>query len=372
MELPLADLELVHALQIAPRASWSQLAAALGRHPTTLAARWDRLRTDGRAWVTGHLGISGTQGCSTFIGVECRPGRRSEVLERLCAAAEINTVEEAARAWDIRLTVLTRSWQQMARAVLPLVRADPAILRAQVNVVTRLYATASNWRLDVLTPEQQRRVATLRLETLRKRGATPSRFGEMTAVLQRDGRATAAEIARTTRTHPTTAARQLRQALETGLITLRCELAQEHSGYPVSCQWYVRVPPAQLEAAVRYLRSYRTLRLCASTTGDTNLTFQLWLRTPGDIFDVEAGLQTAAPGAQVVESDVGVRTYKRMGWMLREDSTATGEVVVQPQGAGPQGTASGQAAPERNDGAHQYGWPGSPHSYAATAARTGP
>jgi hypothetical protein len=31
---------------------------------------------------------------------------------------------------------------------------------------------------------------------------------------------------------------------------------------------------------------------------------------------------------QVVESDVGVRTHKRMGWMLREDSTATGEVVA--------------------------------------------
>lgn len=328
MELPVEDLELVHALQIAPRATWSQLGAALGRHPTTLAARWDRLRADGRTWVTAHLGTSGTEGCATFIGLECRPGRRGEVLERLCAVPEIGTVEESARAWDVRLTVLTRSWQQMTRDVVPLVRADPAILRAQVTVVTRLYVTGGNWRLDVLTPEQQRRVAALRPEALRPPGTTPPRFEEMMAVLQRDGRATAAEIAKATGTHPTTAARHLRQAIETGLVALRCELAQEHSGYPVSCQWYVRVPPAQLEAAVRYLRSYRTLRLCASTTGDTNLTFLLWLRTPGDILDVEAGLQSAAPGVQVVESDVGVRTHKRMGWMLREDSTANGEVVV--------------------------------------------
>ena len=118
-------------------------------------------------------------------------------------------------------------------------------------------------------------------------------------------------------------------------MALRCELAQQHSGYPVSCQWYVRVPPAQLEAAVRCLRSHRTLRLCASTTGDTNLTFLLWLRTPGDIFDVEAELQAAAPGVQVVESDVGVRTHKRMGWMLRDDSTATGEVVTELGPAAP-------------------------------------
>lgn len=72
------------------------------------------------------------------------------------------------------------------------------------------------------------------------------------------------------------------------------------------------------------------LRLCASTTGDTNLTFFMWLRAPEDILDVEAGLQAAASGVQVVESDVGVRTHKRMGWLLREDSTATDEVVTAP------------------------------------------
>ncbi|MFI7481173.1 winged helix-turn-helix transcriptional regulator [Kocuria sp. M1R5S2] len=328
MELPVEDLELVHALQIAPRATWSQLGATLGRHPTTLAARWERLRADGRVWVTGHIGATGTQGIATFISLECRPGRRPEVLERLCTVPDIATVEESARAWDVRLTVLTSTWQQMTQEVLPLVRADPAIQRTQVTVVTRLYAIGNNWRLDVLTPEQQRRVAALRSEVLRPPGATPPHLSELTAVLQRDGRATAAEIAAATGTHPTTAARHLRQALETGLIALRCELAQQHSGYPVPCQWYVRVPPAQLEAAVHYLRSFRTLRLCASTTGDTNLTFLLWLRTPGDILDVEAGLQSAAPGVQVVESDVGVRTHKRMGWMLAEDSTATGEVVA--------------------------------------------
>ena len=47
------------------------------------------------------------------------------------------------------------------------------------------------------------------------------------------------------------------------------------------------------------------------------------------------GLQAAAPGVQVVESDVGVRTHKRMGWMLRDDSTATGEVVTELGRAAP-------------------------------------
>mgnify|MGYP006194866229 CR=1 FL=1 len=140
------------------------------------------------------------------------------MLERLCAVPEIGTVEESARAWDVRLTVLTRSWEQMTRDVLPLVRADPAILRAQLTVATRLHAIGNNWRLDVLSPEQQRRVSALHPEVRRPHGATPARLGELTSALQRDGRATAAEIAAATGTHPTTAARHLRQALETGLV----------------------------------------------------------------------------------------------------------------------------------------------------------
>ncbi|OMH24818.1 AsnC family protein [Tersicoccus phoenicis] len=330
MESPLEDLQLVHALQIAPRATWTQLGDVLERHPSTLAARWDRMHAEGRAWVTGHLGSVGNPGCITFVSIECRPGHRAEVIDRLCAVPEIATVEESARSWDVRLTVLTRTWQWFTREVLPLVRADPAILRTQVTVASRLYAIGNNWRLDVLSPAQQRRAAALAPVHVRPPGATPPHLTELMAVLSRDGRAGATQVAAATGSHPTTAARHIRQVIETGLVAVRCELAQEFSGYPVACQWYVRVPPAQLEAALTFLRGHRTLRLCASTTGDTNLTFFLWLRSPSEIADVEAGLQTAAPGAQVIESDVGVRTHKRMGWYLRADSTATGQVVPVP------------------------------------------
>ncbi|EMY32852.1 AsnC family transcriptional regulator [Arthrobacter crystallopoietes BAB-32] len=328
MELPAEDLELIHALQLAPRATWAQLGSVLGRHPATLAARWERLRSDGQAWVTCHIGTAEGQGCVTFVGIQCRPGHRTKVLERLCAVPEIGTIEEAARAWDLRLTVLTRSWEQVARDVLPLVRTDPDILRSQVTLATRLYSAGNNWRLDVLSPEQQRRIAALHPGVVRPPGATPPTLPQLMTVLAGNGRASATEIAAATGTHATTVARHLRQALETGLVAMRCELAQDYSGYPIGCQWYVRVPPSQLEAAVSYLQSHRTLRLCAATTGDANLTFYLWLRTPGAIADVETGLQKAALGVQVIESDVGVRTHKRTGWMLNEDSTATGEVVV--------------------------------------------
>jgi len=328
MELPNLDLELIHALQIAPRATWSQLGTALGRNPTTLATRWDRLSSEGLAWVTANRGPSALQGCYSFIGIECRPGSRAKVLARLCAIPEVATIDEAARTWDFRLTVITRDYQQLTREILPLVRKDTDIVRTHLAVVTRMAVMAHQWRLDALNPAQQSRVAEFHPAATRLPGVTPPNFDQMMEVLVRNGRASAAEIAQATGSHPTTSARQLSQAIDTGLVVLRCELAQDYSGYPVACQWYARVPPDKFNEAENYLRTYRTLRLCAFTSGDTNLTFYLWLRHPGEIHDVEAGLQAAVPGIQIVESEVGVRPHKRMGWILTEDSRVTGEVVV--------------------------------------------
>ncbi|WP_347038099.1 hypothetical protein AAHB37_15860 [Glutamicibacter halophytocola] len=83
---------------------------------------------------------------------------------------------------------------------------------------------------------------------------------------------------------------------------------------------------------MRQLRSLRTLRLCATITGDSNFTFALWPRNPGEIAEVERVLQQVAPGMQIIDSDVGVRTHKRMGWMLRADTTATGQVITHEAG----------------------------------------
>lgn len=154
MELPPDDLELIHALQIAPRASWTHIAEVLDRHPATVATRWDRLRVAGLAWVTAHQISAGRDGCAAFIGVQCLPGQHDDVLSRMCATPVMATVEDSARDWDLRLTALTSSWQEISNTVLPTVRHDPGVAKVRVTVVTRLYATGNHWRLDVLSPAQ--------------------------------------------------------------------------------------------------------------------------------------------------------------------------------------------------------------------------
>ena len=51
-QLSEADLELINALQIAPRVTWQDAGRILGVRPATLAARWERIESEGLAWIT--------------------------------------------------------------------------------------------------------------------------------------------------------------------------------------------------------------------------------------------------------------------------------------------------------------------------------
>src|SRR5690606_4785018 len=50
--LPEVDLAIVHALQVAPRASWQRIGAVIGLDPATAARRWARLEEQRVAWLT--------------------------------------------------------------------------------------------------------------------------------------------------------------------------------------------------------------------------------------------------------------------------------------------------------------------------------
>ena len=280
------------------------------------------------AWVLGHLGGFPDQHCTAFIEVQADPALIDQATAELCAISRVLTVDDASSTADFRLTCLAADWLTMAREVLPQIRNATGVQRVKVSLCTRLFATGNVWRLDVLSPAQQASLQRLNHPPIAPPRIIPDSFWPMLQVLMRDGRASASEIAQATGQHPSTTGRALKTALETGMVSLRCELASHYTGYPLTVQWFAKVPAGAADAVAAFLREQRTLRLCASTTGAANMTFMMQLRTAADIADVEARLAQAVPGVDIIEACVGVHSFKRMGWMLDPDGRPTGEVVT--------------------------------------------
>lgn len=343
MELSEDDLALINVLQIAPRLSWADAAKVLGVHATTLAARWDRLRASGVSWVTAHLIGDPHQMCLAFVAADCDMHRREEVTAQLAGIPEVVTVEEAASNRDLMLTVITSSLDDFSTKVVSRLKEIDGLIKYQTALCTRLHASGGTWRLNVLSRAQQAAVKTMAgpdapgVVRAAARDDLPASHLALLPYLAKDGRATAADIARGLGRHPATVQRQLNRVLASGILSFRCEVAQRFSAFPVTCQWFVNVPAGRHEEAAAELKTMRNVRLSASTTGPTNFVIIMWLQSLADVMSIELVLQQKVPGIVLVESVVMLRTVKRVGWMLNPDSRASGAVVVPAEGIGAAG-----------------------------------
>jgi DNA-binding Lrp family transcriptional regulator len=335
VELTEEDLALIHALQIEPRLSWAEAAGILGVHATTLAARWERLRSGGASWVTAHLIGDPKQMCLAFVAVDCEMNRRESVTAQLAAMPPIVTIEEAASNRDLMLTVITGSLEEFSTTVVSRLKDIDGLQKYQTALCTALHSGGDAWRLNVLSRAQQASVRALgrsRPRDIERAGAVraplPASHLDLLPFLAKDGRATAADIARALGRNPATVQRQLNRVLDSGILSLRCEIAQSYSSFPVTCQWFARVPAGQHGAAAAAIRTMPKVRLSASTTGPTNFVIIMWLQSLAEVMDAELALQQKVPGIDLVESVVMLSTVKRVGWILNPDSTASGATVI--------------------------------------------
>jgi DNA-binding Lrp family transcriptional regulator len=320
------DRELLHALQVAPRVSWAEAARILDSTPAALARRWARLRERGLAWVTAHPGGTYRGLTLAMVEVDCLPGRRADVVRAVCADPRAVTVEESTRGRDLMLTVITPDLLSLTRFVLDELERLPGVERQRTYLATTVHRHGTHWRIDALTPAQVR--ALEQVARVRPTGLLRDEDRPLLPLLALDGRRSAADLARLTGRNPATVRRQLARVVGCEQLSFRTELASSASGWSVSSNFTAHVDPVDHARTVTALATLPELRLCLSTTGETNLVMTTWTRSLDDLLSIEQLLGEKMPWLRLHESAVNLRTPKRMGWLLDEAGRATGEVVV--------------------------------------------
>lgn len=323
------DLALLHALQIAPRISWTDAARVLGSTATTLASRWERLRSSGTAWVTVHPIQQMRTVTAAFVELDLAPPQKSEVIDILCYDRRVVTIEEAAGDRTLMLTVMAPDHDSLSRFVLDELPETAGVRRVSMQLATAMHWEGSRWRLDALDRDQRAAIQAI----ARDRGAAQlsaitEDYWPLVEALAHDGRRGAAELARVTGRNPATVRRQVPRLLSSGLLSFRCEVARLRARWPIVCTWFAHIPVSQLDRTVQALTTLPELRLCVSTTGKTNLMMVLWARSTGELLSLERLLGEKLPWMTLSDSVLLLRSPKRMGWLLHPDGRSTGEVVA--------------------------------------------
>ncbi|MFD0509797.1 Lrp/AsnC family transcriptional regulator [Streptomyces aureus] len=137
------DQALVHALQIAPRAGWARIGAALGMDAVTVARRWNRLTDTGAAWISCHpapaMATSG-QGCLAFVEVDCANGSLPSVARELAEERHVSAVAHVSGDRDLLLTVMAPDQVALTRWVTHRLGSMDGIVTTRTHLASTVYA----------------------------------------------------------------------------------------------------------------------------------------------------------------------------------------------------------------------------------------
>ncbi len=319
------DLRLVHALQAAPRATWHELGQSLGVDPATAARRWQALVDAGSARVTAYPDVRlwAQDHCNAFIEVDLQPTARAHAVEVLSRIPQIASISIISSGRDLFLTVLTQDLATLSRVVLERLQQLPGLRGTRTHAITTVYGEGNHWRLDALEPQRHAHIPA------KTRGVWKDHHRAVLRALD-DGRKPAAEIAAHTARSGSTVRRWLTEMIDSGLLSLRCEVAQPVTGWPVAATFWARVPPDELHRTATTLTELPEVRLCAAVTGADNLVMTLWLRSLGDIQRLEAELARHLPALTLTDRAVTLRAAKRMGCLLDDNGRITDVVPIDP------------------------------------------
>ncbi|MFE0776725.1 Lrp/AsnC family transcriptional regulator [Streptomyces sp. NPDC058861] len=328
-----ADLALIHALQMAPRASWTQLSAVLEASPDTLARRWEHLSGKGYAWSSLLVARHGKEATLyAWVELECVAGAieatAGELSEDPCTLGVHQVTGDA----DLVLLVASPGLHALDAYLAGRVRRLPGVLRCRAQVVTRLHNRPYRSRIDQLTPGQIQHLTELTGGDRRNR--THARAyprvtdldRRIVAELAGDARRSAAELARQCGASETTVRRRLDVLAASGAFHHHCLPAPRFSGRPVWALVTADVPPLEVPETVAALGRLRQTRLVTSVTGPHNLALAMWLRTVDELHEVTAVLVRAAPALRITGTALSLRTHKIGAQVLGPDGRRTHHV----------------------------------------------
>ncbi|MER6072709.1 Lrp/AsnC family transcriptional regulator [Streptomyces sp. NPDC001817] len=308
------DLQLLSALEVDARASFSRIASVLGVSDQTIARRYRRLCAEGGLRVVAVRDGYVLGQDQWMLRIRCAPDGALAIAEALAKRPDTSWIGLASGGTEVLCVTRPRHPGDHDDLLLGKLPRTPSVveIRAQ-QLLHRFYGGAAGWisKFGALTDEQ---IAALRpaLEAVPGPPRLEPEDEPLLAVLQRDGRASYPRLQRATGRSESSLKRRLAQLRASGAVYLDTEYHTEMLGHPVAAILWITAAPAALHSVGEALARHEETAWVSATAGPSNLVVTALARSTAGLYAYLSGPLGQLEGVQHVETTPFLRRVKQL------------------------------------------------------------
>ena len=292
------DRQLVHALAVDGRASFSRIAQALDRSDRTIAHRYRQLHADGLR-VVGVVNGRRAGHVDWLVRLRCAPDAAGAIAKALSRRDDTSWV--AILSGGTEITCITRVRTGEDHLLLQRLARTPRINGVTAHCMIRELAGVGGWpgRVSALTQEQ---IDAIKPETTGAATELTDQDQALCTALAIDGRTSYPRLAATTGWSESTVRRRLADLRADGVLYFDIDVAPALFGYACQAIVWLTVRPAGLNAIAQTLAEHVEIAFAAATTGASNIVAFVVVRDLDDLYDYLATRIGGLPGVLQVDT----------------------------------------------------------------------
>jgi DNA-binding Lrp family transcriptional regulator len=315
------DRQILHALQISPRAPFARIATVLDVSEQTVARRFQRMRTHGVVRITALPEPSHQPDTASWtLRIGCRPGSAAGLADALARRSDTAWVSIGAGGAEVTCQANINDARGVTDGLLYHLPRASSVLTFSAHQMLHRFAGRGevDWiaRGNPLSPGQQ---AALTEGALAESGGDAEISPDdhrLIGALSRDGRAGWATLAEASGLTQRQAANRVAELVASGAIFFHLDVAHEVIGLrSVAALWFT-VSPADLASVGAQLADHLELAFAAAMTGQTNIMASALCASPAELYRYITTEVAAIEGVRTVETVPQLTRVKQAFFLL--------------------------------------------------------
>lgn len=310
------------ALQISPRATWRQIAAAVGSTETTVKRRAERMLGAGILRVT--LMEAAVSGFPVLIQFNCQHSHGFEVARALSMRGDVRFVALVTGRLDVVAEMIVPSNRRLAEIVAVELPRIPGIVSTTTETVLRTFKTSYDWSSEILGNAEPLLHHPVPPYQDRPRTAHHDRTShQMISAMKENGRISYVELAQRCGITESVARYRADQLLASGAVQPVTLVQPCLLDFDIEMLLWLRVNLSERESVAAALAARREVRYLSVTSGYSDMVCEVILRSQADVYDFSSQVLAKLPAITNVNMASELLTFKRA--YMHSDETFEGQ-----------------------------------------------